>query len=65
MMLYIRMALYLLAGMLAGQGIAVFDPVAGTLTIDIENLTTLLTGLATFVGTFVVGRVAKARGGAT
>lgn len=63
--LAIRMILYLAAGILAGQGLAVFDPDAGTLTFDIDSLAQLLGGLVTFVGTFVASRVAKARGGTT
>lgn len=65
MMLYIRMGLYLAAGILAGQGIAVFNPEAGTVTFQIDELATALAGLATFAGTFAASRIAKARGGAT
>lgn len=65
MMLYIRMFLYLCAGVLAGQGIAVFDPEAGTVTFQIDQLSAALAGLATFAGTFFASRVAKSRGGAT
>ena len=64
-MLYIRMFLYFLSAALAGQGVAVFDAEAGTLTFQIDSLAQLLTGVTTFAGTFVTSRVAKARGGAT
>lgn len=65
MMLYVRMALYLIGGLLAGQGLAIFDPEAGTITFQIDSLAQTLTGVAAFVGTFAVSRVAKRRGGAT
>lgn len=65
MMLYIRMALYLIGGLLAGQGLAIFDPEAGTITFQIDSLAQTLTGLVAFVGTFATSRVAKRRGGAT
>ena len=65
MALYIRMALYLLGGVLAGQGIAVFDAEAGTITFKIESLATMGAGLAAFAATFLTSRIAKARGGAT
>lgn len=64
-MLYIRMFLYLAAGVLAGQGIAVFDAEAGTITFQIEQVATALAGLAAFAGTFLTSRIAKARGGPT
>lgn len=65
MMLYLRMFLYLCAGLLAGQGLAIFDPEAGTVTFHIDSLAQALSGLAAFVGTFALSRVAKKRGGAT
>ncbi len=65
MMLYIRMALYLVSGLLAGQGLAIFDADAGTVTLKIEDLAVALSGLLTFAGTFLASRVAKSRGGKT
>ena len=65
MMLYLRMFLYLCAGLLAGQGLAIFDPEAGTVTLQIDSLAQALSGLLAFIGTFAVSRVAKKRGGAT
>lgn len=65
MTLYIRMALYLIFGALAGQGLVVFDQTAGTVTFNIEDVVTVLSGLGGFVATFIVSRVAKARGGKT
>jgi len=64
-MLYIRMALYLLGGLLAGQGLAIFDPEAGTITFEIDSLAQTLSGLGAFVLTFCTSRIAKRRGGAT
>lgn len=64
-MLAIRMVIYLLTGVLVGQGLAVYDAEAGTVTFRIEDLPLALSGLAAFVGTFVTSRIAKARGGAT
>ena len=51
--------------MIAGQGIAVFDPEAGTLTFHLKDLETLLVGLGGYIATFAGGRVAKAKGGTT
>ena len=65
MALLIRMALYFLSALIAGQGVAIFNPDAGTLTFDLENVATFVGGTLTFVGTYVVGRYAKARGGLT
>lgn len=64
-MLYIRMALYLLGGLLAGQGLAIFDPEAGTITFEIDSLAQTLSGLGAFVLTFWASRISKRRGGAT
>lgn len=64
-MLTIRMVLYFLSALIAGQGVAVFDPDAGTLTFDLEHLELAIGGLGTFLGTFWAGRVAKRRGGTT
>ncbi len=64
-MLYIRMALYLLGGLLAGQGLAIFDAEAGTITFEIDSLAQALSGLGAFALTFCASRVSKRRGGAT
>ncbi|OWU80422.1 hypothetical protein [Phaeobacter sp. 22II1-1F12B] len=63
--LSLRMVLYLVFAMIAGQGIAVFDPEAGTLTFHLKDLETLLVGLGGYIATFAGGRVAKAKGGTT
>ena len=57
--------LYFLFPLIAGQGIGVFDPQSGTLTIDIDSATTVVTGAVGFAGTFAAGRWAKVRGGFT
>jgi len=64
-MLTLRMIIYFLSALIAGQGIAVFDPDAGTLTFDLEHIELLLGGIATFIGTFWTSRIAKKNGGAT
>ena len=63
--LSLRMVLYLVFAMIAGQGIAVFDPEAGTLTFPLKDLETLLVGLGGYIAPFAGGRVAKAKGGTT
>lgn len=65
MMLLIRMALYALSAGLAGYGIGTYDTDAGTLTLQLDQMAEVITGAATFVGTFWVSRMAKRRGGAT
>ena len=62
---YVRMIVYFLAAAAASQGLAVFDPIEGTITIDLNSLALAAGGVASFVGTFVVGRIFKARGGAS
>ena len=64
-MLYIRMALYLIGGALAGYGLATFDPEAGTITFQIDALAQIIVGFTGYVGTFRASRIAKKRGGAT
>jgi hypothetical protein len=63
--LYIRMAIYFIAPFIAGLGFASYNPDAGTLTVNLDDLAVVLGGIATFIGTFWAGRVAKARGGKT
>lgn len=63
--LFIRMLLYAASAFLGGYGFATFDENTMTLTINLEQLAILLGTGATFVGTYVVGRIAKARGGKT
>ena len=65
MALYVRMALYLIFGIIAGNGLAVYDANEGTLTFHVDQLEPVLTGLAGYFMTFVVGRFAKAKGGAS
>lgn len=58
--LFIRMLLYLLFGAIAGFGLGTFDGEAGTMTINVDSLAAVLTGIVGYVGTFVVGRVGAA-----
>lgn len=59
--LAIRMALYAISSFLAGQGIAHFDPQAGTITFELESLALAIGGAVTFIGTFLVSRTARTR----
>lgn len=61
MFLYIRMGLYALSMLFAGQGLAIYDPDAGTLTFVLEDIAVALSGAAVFVGTFVTSRMASVR----
>ena len=65
MFLYLRMALYLIFGVLAGQGLVVFDAEVGTVTFRIEDALTAGTAIVGFVGTFITSRIAAAKGGKT
>jgi hypothetical protein len=65
MALYIRMIVYALSAGAAGYGFASFDPEAGTVTFQLDTLAQMLGGALAFVGTFLVGRIAKRNGGAT
>lgn len=65
MALFIRMVIYTLAVPAAAYIGGTYDPTTQTLTIDLEALVEVCVGLATVVGTFVAGRVAKSRGGLT
>ena len=42
-----------------------FDARAGTITFDLESLSTFIAGLIVAVGTFLWSRIAKRKGGAT
>lgn len=63
--LAIRMILYAASAFIAGLGWASFDDTAGTLTVNIDDLATIVGGVLTFVGTFFASRWAKAKGGKT
>ena len=65
MMLYIRMALYALFAGLAGMGIGEISADGAHFTLSIDLLAEVIGGAIGFVGTFIVGRIAKRRGGAT
>lgn len=63
--LAIRMVLYAVSAFLGGYGFATFDENAMTLTINLEQLSVLLMGGVVYLGTFIAGRWAKAKGGKT
>ncbi|WP_370303559.1 hypothetical protein [Pseudooceanicola sp.] len=62
---YIRMVIYAIASGLTALGLATLDPVAGTITFDLNSLSLAVGGAVSFIGTFVAGRIAKARGGSS
>ncbi|WOI54945.1 hypothetical protein [Palleronia sp. LCG004] len=62
---YIRMAIYFACAWLSGQGVAVHDPVAGTITFQVESIAAALTGFVGYALTFIASRIFKARGGST
>lgn len=47
---YIRLALYTLAGSLAALGVGTFDAEAGTLTLDLNQMATVLAGSSVVTG---------------
>lgn len=61
MMLYVRMMIYAGSALLAGQGLAIYDADAGTITFDLEHVGVVATGGLTFLATFVSSRFSKAR----
>ena len=65
MSLYIRMGLYLAFGVLAGQGLVIFDASTGTVSFQIDDVLVIGTALAGYFGTFLASRAAKAKGGVT
>lgn len=65
MLLYLRMAIYVSAIPVAAYLGGTYDPVAQTLTIDLDELANLVMGLGTAAATFGTSRIAKAKGGAT
>ena len=65
MSLYIRMALYAICAGLAGYGFASFDPAAGTVTIQVDEVAKMIAGAAGFIATFLASRIAKSKGGPT
>lgn len=65
MTLYIRMALYFLFGNLSGSAGFNFDSYSGHVTISVDDLAAAIAGIIGFVGTFLVSRLAKKRGGKT
>ena len=70
MFLYVRMAVYLISGALVGMGYGTISETSycwadSASCIDLEAVTQIVLGLATFIGTFWTSRIAKKKGGAT
>ena len=70
MFLYVRMAVYLISGALAGMGYGTMAETSycwaeSASCIDLDAVTQMALGLATFLGTFWASRIAKKKGGAT
>lgn len=63
--LFIRMILYPIFTMLAAEGIVLFDGETGTVSFQIDDLILFGAGVIGYVGTFIAGRRAKAKGGLT
>lgn len=64
MALAIRMFLYALFAGLAGVGVGDLSP-DGLYAVSVNDLAEILVGIAGFVGTFWMSRVAKRNGGVT
>jgi len=65
MSLYIRMGLYLVFGVLAGQELVIFDQETGIVSFKVDDLLIIGTALIGYFATFLSSRVSKAKGGAT
>jgi hypothetical protein len=65
MMLTVRMVLYFFFGALSSQGLDIFDPATGLISIHVEELATVISGLLGFIATFAASRLAKQKGGLT
>lgn len=64
-MLYVRMILYAVFGVLAGMSLGTFDADTGTYSITVERLTEPVLAAAGYVLTFISSRLAKMNGGKT
>jgi len=65
MALYLRMALYYLFASLSGAGWLEWDATDKTVLINVDDMSVALAGAIGFVATYLAGRWAKRRGGAT
>lgn len=65
MTLFIRMALYFLLSGIGTISWLGWDPASGVLTVHVDGLAQAATAYLAFIGTFVVSRIAKRRGGDT
>lgn len=60
-MLYVRMALYAVFSAMAWNGFITFDPEAGTVTFQIDQLIQIIGGVGGYLATFAASRWAKHR----
>lgn len=65
MALFIRMALYFLFSSIGTISWLAWDPSSGVLSVHVDGLAQATVGYLAFIGTFVVSRIAKRRGGDT
>lgn len=65
MALFIRMILYPIFSALAVEGLVLFDAATGSVTFKIDDIILVIVGIVGYLGTFVAGRWAKAKGGLT
>lgn len=65
MALYLRMALYFVFASLSSAGWLEWDAVEKTVLIDVDGMAVAIGGAVGFIATFLAGRWAKSRGGAT
>ncbi len=63
--LILRMILYSVFSALAYEGALDFNPDAGTITVSVDQLGFVVTGVLGYLGTFGVSRWVKAKGGKT
>ena len=64
-MLILRMIIYALTAGLAGYGFGTYDAQSHVYTVQVDQLAEIFGGAAGFVGTYIVSRIAKRRGGKT
>lgn len=63
--LIIRIGLYFLGGWLASRGLAGFDPTAGTITLQVDQIAQAISGLGAVLAAIGWRGFAKASGGVT
>jgi hypothetical protein len=63
--LFIRIGLHVVAGALMTLGWIDYSQEAGTVTIEIDGLAQMIAGALVSLGSFVVSRIVKVKGGVT